>query len=43
MCLSYEMEEAAIHQVPGGKYFEVACVYKVAPRIIQKPWRGPAC
>jgi hypothetical protein len=35
MCLSYGMEEAVKHPVPGVKYVKVACAHKSVPRFIQ--------
>jgi hypothetical protein len=35
MCLQYEMEEAAKHPVPEGKYVKVACIHKSVLRIIE--------
>ena len=34
-CLTYGMEEAAKHPVPGGKFVKVAREDRIAPRIIQ--------
>jgi hypothetical protein len=34
MCLTFGMEEAAKHPVPGDKFVNVACVHKSVPRII---------
>jgi hypothetical protein len=35
MCLQYDIEEAAKHPVPDGKFVKVACVHKNVPRIIK--------
>jgi hypothetical protein len=42
MCLTYGMEEAAKHPIPGGKFAKVACVHKSVPRIIEQSRLGPA-